>query len=400
MKKRKIIVILSLILCINSIPTTVFASQSTNPEKIKLVEENKVLTESNLLKNESKKELDLDTKDVKDIKEKDTKEKEDKHNNTDVSSQKSDKDEEKEDEPLKEELHTIGWKEKYGSWYYYEFKNQLVKNEWKNIFGKWYYFNNDGAMQKGMQNINGTTYYFNNNGEMLTGWQLVNEKWYCFSESGKIEYGWKKLKEKWYYLDRNIGVMLSNEEKIIDGKNYRFNADGTLAENTWYDSYKYSQFNGECVNIYGDYSHSNTNYNIFKYMTNTYNQVSVHDEAIRLHGGIESNNCVYFLSEVLRRNGFNISTYTANVAQLESQLKNKGFVACYDLNQLKPGDIVFTKNNSHVYTFMCWADGWNSYIADNQRKKFGDNVVHKRNVKDYDPRYDTDPSTHFYYYPY
>ncbi|GAA0077139.1 hypothetical protein UT300005_15170 [Clostridium sp. CTA-5] len=299
-----------------------------------------------------------------------------------------------------EGLTLTGWYKRNDSWYYYDSIKGMLKNTWKDLSGKWYYFNSDGIMQKGIQNINGVKYHFNNSGVMSIGWQLENNKWYYLSQSGAMENGWKKLNGKWYYLDKNTGVMLSNEEKFIDGKNYKFYSDGTLAENVWLDNYKYSQYNGECVNTYNNYSHSYNNYNLFKYMTNTDNQVSVHNRAISLHGGEESNNCVYFQSELLRRNGFSIPTYTANVGQLERQLQSMGFVACYDLNQLKPGDILFTRNDSHVYLFMCWADGWNAYIADNQKNKFGNSVVHKRNVKDFDPYYDTDPATRFYYYPY
>ncbi|SFD00138.1 cell wall-binding protein [Clostridium uliginosum] len=300
----------------------------------------------------------------------------------------------------KDGIERIGWYKQDDKWYYSEQGTGIVKSKWKNIDNKWYYFNEEGTMQKGIKNINSVNYYLNNGGEMSTGWKNIDNKWYYFSDSGEMKYGWMKYNNEWYYLDRSTGIMVSGEEKMIDGKNYKFYGEGILAENTWADDYKYSQANGECVNTYSNYSHSNSNYNMFKYMTNVDNQVSVHNTAISLHGNVESNNCVYFASEVLRRNGFAIPTSTANVGQLEGQLKNRGFIESYDLNQLKPGDFVFTNNNSHVYMFMCWDKGDYAYIIDNQKKKFDNNILHERNVLSYDSNYDTDPSNRFYYYPY
>ena len=74
-----------------------------------------------------------------------------------------------------------------------------------------------------------------------------------------------------------------------------------------------------------------------------------------------------------------------------------GFVPCYDLSQLKPGDIVFTNNYSHVYIFMCWDTDGYAYIVDNQSYNFDNKVLHKRQV--YQDTSITDRATHFYYYP-
>ena len=105
-----------------------------------------------------------------------------------------------------------------------------------------------------------------------------------------------------------------------------------------------------------------------------------------------------FASEALRRIGVNIPRSTANTYQFENQLKSWGFAYSYDFSQLKPGDIVFTNNYSHVYIFMCWDKDGYAYIVDNQGTSYGNSVLHRRQVlEDTDT---TDRATHFFYYPY
>lgn len=293
----------------------------------------------------------------------------------------------------------VGWETNDGKSYYYDFTDGLVKDKWKNISGKWYYFNEEGIMQKGLQTIKGVKFYLNDdNGEMITGWKQIDNKKYYFTSTGGMKYGWLTEGNNIYYLDENTGEMVAGEEKIINDKKYRFYGEGILMKNVWIDNYTYAQPNGEIVNTYYNYSHSDNNYNLFKYMTNTNNQVSVNNAAVILHNGDESNNCVYFLSESLRRVGFSIPNSMCNTYQFENELKRQGFVYSYDLSQLKPGDIVFTNNYSHVYTFMCWDKDGYGYIVDNQGNLFGNQILHRRNVLA--DTYSTDRATHFYYYPY
>jgi hypothetical protein len=290
-----------------------------------------------------------------------------------------------------------GWEsDKDKNWFYYDSLNGLVKENWKQVSGNWYYFNKDGIMQKGLQTIKGAKYYLNDNGAMITGWQKIENNNYYFSGSGEMKYGWLYLDNKTYYLDKSTGVTVLPGEQVIDGKKYTFSSDGSLLKNMWIDNYTYIQPNGETVNTYSNYSHSNANYQLFKYMTNENNQMSVDGTAIRLHDGITSNNCVYFTSEVLRRIGVGIPNSVANTYQLENQLKSIGFAYSYDLSQLKPGDIVFTNNYTHVYIFMCWDKDGYAYIVDNQRTSYGNSVLHRRQVL-----VDTemsDRATHFFYY--
>ena len=291
----------------------------------------------------------------------------------------------------------LGWITNDGNKYYCDRLNGVIKNSWKSIAGKWYYFNEEGIMQTGFQTIKGVKFYLNENGEMETGWKVIDNKKYYFTSTGGMKYGWLIEDNNTYYLDESTGKMVAGEEKVIGGKHYRFYAEGILMRNVWIDNYTYAQANGEIVNTYYNYSHSNSNYNLFKYLTNVNNQVSINNTAVMLHGGETSNNCVYFLSESLRRVGFSIPNSMANTYQLENELKIQGFVYSYDLTQLKPGDIVFTNNYSHVYTFMYWDKDGYAYIVDNQSESFDGQILHLRNILG--DTYSTDRATHFYYYP-
>lgn len=283
------------------------------------------------------------------------------------------------------------------NWYYYDKEKGRIQNDWKQVNGKWYYFNEDGIMQRGLQSIKGIKYYLSEHGDMVTGWVKMDDKYYYFSGSGAMQYGWLYVDNKTYYLDDITGVMVSSVEKVINGKKCKFADDGALLKNVWLDNYTYVQANGETVNTYYNYAHSNANYQLFKYMTDVNNQMSVDNAAVLLHGGNTSNNCVYFLSEVLRRIGVGIPRSVANTYQLENQLKSIGFAYSYDFSQLKPGDIVFTNNYTHVYIFMCWDRDGYGYIVDNQRTSYGNLILHRRKILE-----DTDISdraTHFFYYP-
>lgn len=299
------------------------------------------------------------------------------------------------------------WEKQGDKWFYRDERGQVIKNAWRDVKNKWYYFNEDGVMVTGLQKIGDKTYYFNNDGDMATGWKSINSNWYYFSSSGEMLTGWIGLNGKSYYIDKTSGIMLSSCERIIDGKKYKFNSSGEVytdnyennsgvSSGSWVDNYTYIQPNGIKVNTYSNYSHSSVNYNLFKYMSYPANQQSVDEEAVRLHGGITSNNCVYFLSEALRRVGVTIPLYMNNTIQFENELKARGFVYSYDLSQLKPGDIVFTNNYSHVYIFMCWDKDGYAYIVDNQGNTFG-SILHRRNI--YNDTSITDRATHFYFLP-
>lgn len=288
-----------------------------------------------------------------------------------------------------------GWEnDKDNNTYYYDRASGAAKNEWKQISGNWYYFNEEGIMQKGLQTIKGAKYYLNDSGAMVTGWQKLDGNYYYFSGGGAMQYGWLILSDKTYYLDQSTGVMVSGES-TINGEKYKFSTEGSLLKNKWMDNYTYVQANGKTVNTGYNYSHSGTNYQLFKYMTDTNNEMSVDNTAVALHGGITSNNCVYFASEALRRIGVNLSNSTANTYEFETKLKSLGFVYSYDFSQIKPGDIVFTNNYTHVYIFMCWDKDGYAYIVDNQRISYDNLVLHRRKILE--DTANSDRATHFFY---
>lgn len=134
---------------------------------------------------------------------------------------------------------------------------------------------------------------------------------------------------------------------------------------------------------------------IYLYMKQEKNKEKVFSAAKDLNAGKSSNACVYFVSEVLRRNNVDIPNSTCNNAQIISLLNKKGWRKDRDYKNLKPGDIVFTtdaKGNkfgtpTHTYVFMGWVkDGSYDYahIVDNQSKDYEDQIYHIRNIKDED----------------
>ena len=134
-----------------------------------------------------------------------------------------------------------GWQQKGNRWYFIESSGKTVTG-WKKL-GKWYYFGSDGAMKTGWFEANGKWYfaessgamvtgwkklgkwyYFGSDGAMKTGWFEANGKWYFAEGSGAMVTGWKKL-GKWYYFGTD-GKLVSSTTRRINGKAYRFNANG------------------------------------------------------------------------------------------------------------------------------------------------------------------------------
>ncbi|MGN2339851.1 glycoside hydrolase family protein [Clostridium cagae] len=100
---------------------------------------------------------------------------------------------------------------------------------------KWCVENQDGTITKGWYEDNGTWYYLNDEGIMQTGWIKDKDgRWYYLDENGAMQTGWLKDKDKWYYLNPISngfkGEMFGNCTKVIDGKEYSFNASGAWIE--------------------------------------------------------------------------------------------------------------------------------------------------------------------------
>ncbi|MDU6259990.1 MAG: cell wall-binding protein [Clostridium perfringens] len=287
-----------------------------------------------------------------------------------------------------------GWQSINDDWYYLKPNGPMVTG-WQFINNDWYYLKSNGPMATSWQKINDDWYYLKPNGPMATGWQKIDNNWYHLSENGPMTIGWKNSDDKWYYLDDN-GAMAQDSEKTINGNIYKFDSDGVMITDKWFES---TYVNKDGIVLHGSpsRSHSYTQYKLFNYMSNEDNRESVHYAAIDLHGGETTNNCVYFTSEALRRAGVKIPLYVANTYQLERELLSRGWIRSTNTSDLRPGDVVFS-GYKHSFTFMNWYDDDYAYIVDNQKKYF-DSVLHRRLVSVDDPVNGTIRATHFFYLP-
>lgn len=130
---------------------------------------------------------------------------------------------------------------------------------------------------------------------------------------------------------------------------------------------------------------------VYNYLKDENNQRKVYNKAVKLNGGDSANTCVYFVSEVLRRNGISIDESTCNTEQLINILKDKGWKKINNYKELEPGDLCFTTDSlgnkkgisSHTYIFMGWVEEGSfdyAYICDNQAKDYNNQVYHIRNI--------------------
>lgn len=141
--------------------------------------------------------------------------------------------------------------------------------------------------------------------------------------------------------------------------------------------------------------HSNTQRKLYNYLKSEKNCKSTFKEAVRLHGGDTSNNCVYFTSEALRRVGVKIPKDICYTTKLESELIYIGWKRSTNFSDLQRGDICFA-GVDHAFTFMGWADKDKmiANIADNQYKKFKKHL-HERPLYEDDEK-EISKTTHYY----
>lgn len=291
-----------------------------------------------------------------------------------------------------------GWYKDGPNWYMLDKSTGVMKTGWYNDGYDWYMLNNNGTMKTGFYNDKyGDTYYLNpTTGVMEKGWALdQNNNYHYYKDNGVMVKGWFTEDGVKYYLKENNNGIMATGIVEIDCKNYRFQDNGALIVDRWYEGgTTYSDLNGEFKVIDPSDAGSGIQYNMVWYMGSLANRESVHNKAIALHNGMLENNCVYFTAELLRRVGISIPNYIANTVQLEKQLLNRGWKKHTNLNNLKPGDIVFA-GYTHSFTFMGWAGDGYAYVVDNQKSTFG-SVLHKRKIFEKDSKYDTNKSTHFF----
>ncbi len=71
--------------------------------------------------------------------------------------------------------------------------------------------------------------------QTANGWVENDSGEWSYYKNGDLVKGWLSNDQKWYWLDKNTGKMFSGGWKQIDGKQYYFYADGSMAVNTTVD---------------------------------------------------------------------------------------------------------------------------------------------------------------------
>ncbi len=117
-----------------------------------------------------------------------------------------------------------GWQQTDGVWYYFKSGGEAATG-WLKLGKVWYYFDGEGRMLTGWQDIGGARYYFKDGGAMATGWLKLDGVYYYLTSGGVMKTGWVKSGKKWYYMEED-GAMLSSCSRVIDGKEYSFDASG------------------------------------------------------------------------------------------------------------------------------------------------------------------------------
>lgn len=130
-----------------------------------------------------------------------------------------------------------GWIKLGDGWYYTNKSGAQQMNGWVKSGSKWYWLQGD---EQGLMAANqwitdqGKQYYLTGSGAMATKWVKNGSDWYYTNNSGaRVMNGWIKSGSKWYWLQGDKeGLMLANEMKTIEGKQYSFAADGAMRANS------------------------------------------------------------------------------------------------------------------------------------------------------------------------
>lgn len=104
---------------------------------------------------------------------------------------------------------------------------------------KWCATDDNGKVIKGWYQDNNKWYHLNEaTGIMNTGWfKDKDNRWYYLDEqNGDMKIGWIQLNGIWYYLEPDsngyMGSCYMNCTTTIDGKEYTFDANGHMLENS------------------------------------------------------------------------------------------------------------------------------------------------------------------------
>jgi copper chaperone CopZ len=137
--------------------------------------------------------------------------------------------------------------------------------------------------------------------------------------------------------------------------------------------------------IYKVYNNTNVASKIVSFLNVQSNLDTAEKQALQLHSGVASDNCVYFSSSVLRDIGISVPMNICNTQHYVPFITAQGWTKDYNVNDLYPGNICFTVSDgtgysTHTYIFMGWVNPFDhtlAYVADNQS-----NTIHIRSMID------------------
>ncbi|MGL5822497.1 MAG: SH3 domain-containing protein [Sarcina sp.] len=117
------------------------------------------------------------------------------------------------------------------------------------------------------------------------------------------------------------------------------------------------------------------------YVSKRGNRDKAWDEALNLHNGIRTNNCVFYMSSVLRGLGYDVPDYIGYTTYLSDWLEQNGWHKEYNLNNIKPGDIAFS-GETHVVMFLSWANKAKGIanVNDEQVVAYNSGLSYERNI--------------------
>ena len=142
-----------------------------------------------------------------------------------------------------------------GKYYLFNADGTMVSNGWKLVDDVWYYASASGALATEDTVINGTLYHFDENGAMQeetekkTGVVVEDGKCNFYSEDGillksETGQGWHLFGGAYYYLQEDK-ILKDVSYKLPDGKWYRFDSQGRMLANTFYEEPYGSYWYGE-----------------------------------------------------------------------------------------------------------------------------------------------------------
>ena len=86
-----------------------------------------------------------------------------------------------------------------------------------------------------VKNDDGTWTYQSSDGKLVVkdSWKFIDNEWYRFDKDGKmLSNKWFEENGKWYYIEEN-GTMSKNEWIIVNGEWYYANTSGRISQNEW-----------------------------------------------------------------------------------------------------------------------------------------------------------------------